>query len=91
MDDGNENVGLPNLIRPYSMLIDIFKEMTNHLEGHCAVDSINEIRVYLNNKIVEEKKRAADNLKLSNIEQTDEFISVTLPLSKRNTKYSSCS
>ena len=39
------------------MLIDIFKEMTNQLEGHCTVDDINEIRVYLNNKIVEAKKK----------------------------------
>ena len=66
------------------MLIDVFKEMTNHLEGHCTVDDINEIREYLNNKIVKAKKRAADKLNLSNIEGTGEFISVTLPSSKKN-------
>ena len=38
------------------MLIDVFKEMNNHVEGHCTVDDINEIRAYLNNKIVEAKK-----------------------------------
>ena len=38
------------------MLIDVFKEMTNHLERRCTVDAINEIRAYLNNKIVEAKK-----------------------------------
>ena len=83
MDDINENIGLTNEIKPYSMLIDVFKEMTNHLEGHCTVDDINEIRAYLNNKIVEAKKRAVDNLKLSNIEGTGEFISLTLPSSKK--------
>ena len=56
MDDINENVGLTNEIKPYSMLIDVVKEMTNHLEGHCTVDDINEIRAYLNIKIVEAKK-----------------------------------
>ena len=48
LDDINENVGLINEIKTYSMLIDVFKEMTNHLEGHCTVDDINEIRAYLN-------------------------------------------
>ena len=53
MDDINENVGLTNKIKPNSILIDIFKDMTNHLEYHCTVDDINEIRAYMNNKIVE--------------------------------------
>ena len=52
MDDINESVSLTNEIKPYSILIDVFKEMTNHWAGHCAVDDINEIRAYLNNKIV---------------------------------------
>ena len=65
------------------MAIDVFKEMTHHLEGHCTVDDINEIRAYLNNKIVEEKKRAANKLNLSATEETGEFISVTLPSSKK--------
>ena len=82
MDDINGNVGLTNEIKPYSMLIDVFKEMTIHLEDHCTVDNINEIRAYLNNKIVEAKKRVADNLKLSNLEETGEFTSITLPSSK---------
>ena len=56
MEDINEYVGFTSKITSYSMLIDIFKEMTNHVEGHCTVDDINEIRAYLNNKIVEEKK-----------------------------------
>ena len=42
MDDINENVGVTNKIKPYSMLIDIFKVMTNDLEGHCIMDNINE-------------------------------------------------
>ena len=56
--------------------------MTNHLEGLCTVDEINEKMAYLNNKIVEAKKRASDKLKSSNVEGTGEFISVTLPTSK---------
>ena len=38
------------------MLTYVFKEMTNHLESHCTMDDINEIRKYLNNKIDEAKK-----------------------------------
>ena len=56
MDDINENIGLSNKIKSYSMLIDIFKEMTNCLEVHCTVDGINKTRAYLNNKIFEAKK-----------------------------------
>ena len=56
MDDINEKDGLTNKVKSYSMVIGIFKEMTNHFEGHCTVDDINEIRAYLNNKIVEAKK-----------------------------------
>ena len=37
MDDINESGGLTNNINPYSMLIDVFKEITNHLEGYCTV------------------------------------------------------
>ena len=40
MDDINEYVGLTNEIKPYSMLIDVFKKMTNHLEDYCTVDDI---------------------------------------------------
>ena len=79
-------VGLINEIKPYTMLIDVFKDMTNHLEDHCTVDDINdinEISAYMNNKIVEAKKRTADKMNLSSIEGTGEFISVTLPSSKK--------
>ena len=65
MDDINGNIGLTNEIKPYSMLIDVFQETRNHLEDHYTVDDINEIRVYLNNKIVKAKKRAAYKLMLS--------------------------
>ena len=65
------------------MLIDVFKETTNHLEGLSTVDDINEIRECLNNKIAKAKKRAADKLNLSNIEGIGEFIPVTLPSSKK--------
>ena len=68
MDGINVNVNLTNEIKLYSMLIEIFNEMTNHLEGYCTVNDTNEIRAYVNNKIVKAKKRAADNLKLFNIE-----------------------
>ena len=61
MDEINEIVDLTKEIKPYSMLIDVFKEMTNHLEGHCTVDDINEIRAHLNNKIVEAKKEQQIN------------------------------
>ena len=65
------------------MLIDFFNDISNHLNGHCAVDDINKIRAHLNHKIVEAKKRAANNLKLSNISEMGEFISVTLPSFKK--------
>ena len=37
------------------MLINIFKDMTNHMKGHCLSEDIMEIRNYFNNKNVEEK------------------------------------
>ena len=40
-----------------SILIDVSKELTNHVEGHCIMDDINEIRAYLNNKIIKAKKQ----------------------------------
>ena len=83
MDDINENVGFTNEVKPYSMLIDVFKEMTNHLEGHCTVIDINEIRACLNDNIVKTKKRAADELNQSNIEGTGEFISDIFPSTKK--------
>ena len=83
MVDNVEIVGLTNEIKPYSMLIDVFKELTNHLEGHSTHEHINELRSYLSNQIVEAKKRAADSLKLSNIEDKSEFILVTLSSSKK--------
>ena len=57
-DDINKNVGfLTNKITPYSMLIDIFKEMTNHLEGHYTMDDINKIRAYISiTKLSKQKK-----------------------------------
>ena len=44
---------------------------------------INEIREHLNKKIVEAKKGAVDKINLSNIDGTGEFISVTLPSTKK--------
>ena len=35
------------------MLIDAFKQMTNHLEGHCTIEVIKKIRLYLTNKVTE--------------------------------------
>ena len=57
--DINENVSFTNEIKPYSLLIENFKEMTYHLEGHSTVDDINKIRAYLNNNIVKAKKRSS--------------------------------
>ena len=65
------------------MLIDVFKDMIELLEGHCTVDDINEIRAYLNNKIIKAQKRAVDKLKLPIIKGTGEFISVPLPSLKK--------
>ena len=59
MDNIYENVGLTNEITPYSMLIDVLKEMGNHLEGHCTMDDINDVRAFLNHKIVEAKKKSS--------------------------------
>ena len=52
MDDINKYVGSTNEIKLYLTLIDVFKQMTNYLENHCIAYNINEIRAYLNNKIV---------------------------------------
>ena len=38
------------------MLIDAFKEMISHLEGHCTIEEINEIRLYSTNKVTQYKK-----------------------------------
>ena len=51
MDDINEYVGLTNEIEPYSMLVYVFQEITNHLEGHCTVDNINNLFFNISIKI----------------------------------------
>ena len=49
--------GLTNKLSPYSMLIDAFREMTSHLEGHCTIEEINKVRLYFTNKVTEYKKK----------------------------------
>ena len=50
-------IGITNNLSPYSMLIDAFKEMTIHLEGHCTTEEINEIILYLTNKVTNYEKK----------------------------------
>ena len=54
--DDKCSIGSTNEPSPYSMLIDAFRDMTNHLEGHCTIEEINEIRLYLTNKVTKCKK-----------------------------------
>ena len=32
-----DSIGKTNKINPYSLLVDAFKEMINHMEGHCSL------------------------------------------------------
>ena len=43
-EDIEENIGKTNEIDPCSLLIDTFKEMTNHVEDHCCLEDIMEVR-----------------------------------------------
>ena len=49
--DKKSNTGLTYKIFPYSMLIDAFKEMTSHLEGHCTIEESNVMRLCFINKV----------------------------------------
>ena len=39
------NIGKSNKIELYSMLIDIFKAMTNHMKNHYSLEDVMEARV----------------------------------------------
>ena len=64
------------------MLIDKFKEITNHMEDHCCLEDIMEIRKFFTKKIMESKNKAASILKVSN-NNDSKYVSVTLPSSKK--------
>ena len=51
-----------NKIDPYSLLIDIFKEMTDHMDDHCCLEDIMEVREFYTKKIIESKNKAASVL-----------------------------
>ena len=57
-----ENIGKTNRIDPYSLLVDTFKEMTNHMEDHCCLEDIMEVRKFFTKKILESKNKAASVL-----------------------------
>ena len=71
-----------NKIDPYSLLVDAFKEMTNHMEGHCTSEDIMKVRNFFTDMTIESKNKAASVLKYT--ENNDsEYVSVTLPSSKK--------
>ena len=55
--DNKHIIGLTNKLFPYSILIDAFKEMTSHVEGHCTIKEINKIRLYFTTKVTKYKKK----------------------------------
>ena len=76
-------ISITNKLSPYSMLIDAFKEMTSHLEGHRTIEEINEIRLYFTNKATECKKKAREALKEIPNKDKHLIISMALPSSKK--------
>ena len=82
----NENledyIGKTNKIDPYSLLIDTFKEMTNHMEDHCCLENIMKVREFFTKKILESKNKAVSIL-LDSSNDDSEYVSVTLPSSKK--------
>ena len=80
-----DNIGKTNNIDPYSLLIDTFKEMTYHVEDHCCLEDIMEVREFFTKKIIESKNKTASVLTDSN-DNHSEYASVTSPsLKKRKT------
>ena len=77
-----QNIVKSNKIDHYSLLIDTFKEMTNHMEDHCDLEDIMEVRKFFNKKILESKNKAVSVLTDSNNDDS-EYLSVTLPSSKK--------
>ena len=82
----NKNIGekidQTNKIDPYSLLINTFKEMTNHMEDHCCLEDVMELREFFTKKILESKNKAASVLTDSNNDDS-KYISVTLPSFKK--------
>ena len=62
----DNNIDKTNKIDPYSLLIDKFKEMTNHVEDHCCLEDIMEVREFFTKKIRKSKNKAASILLDSN-------------------------
>ena len=62
----NKNIGKTNKIDPYSLLIDIFKAMTNHMEDNYCLEDIMEVREFFTKKIIESMNKAASVLIDSN-------------------------
>ena len=54
-----DNIGKINKIDSYSLLIDTFQEMTNHIENHCCLEDIMEVRKFLTKNIIESNNKAA--------------------------------
>ena len=64
------------------MLVDAFKELTNHMEGHCSLEDITRVRDFFTDMTVESKNKAASSLKCTK-DNDSEYVSVTLPSSKK--------
>ena len=77
-----ESIGKTNKINPYSLLVDAFKEMTNHMEGHCSLEDITRVRDFFTDMTIESKNKAASLLNYTD-ENGSEYVSVTLPSSKK--------
>ena len=56
--------------------------MTNHMENHCCLEYIMEVRELSTKKIIESKNKTASVLTDSNNDDS-EYVSVTLPSSKK--------
>ena len=81
-ENTEDNIGKTNKIDPYSLLIDTSKEITNHTEDHCCLEDVMEVRKFFTKKFIESKNKAASVLTDSNNDDS-EYISVTLPSSKK--------
>ena len=56
--------------------------MINHIEDHCCLEDIMEVREIFTKKILESKNKAASVLLDSNNDDS-KYVSVTLPSSKK--------
>ena len=80
-ENTEDNIGKTNKFDHYSLLIDTYKEITNHIED-CCLEDIMEVREIFTKKILESKNKAACVLFDSNNTNV-EYVSVTLPFSKK--------